>query len=271
MKKKIVFNKLMIEFVEQKNVYNLEVNSNSGDWLEEMDPDCRFLQLIYIKIYGVPAILNEDLEDAYYEGDTSKFKNIGRLTGYCIPFEEIIDEGRNPVEICDDVSGDLSFVASTIDNYFEENDFSSNVFYIDELEIDEQYRNSGFGSKVLQELPHLLSYHKGILTDLIAYYPAPMQHNERPEATPYDEAMMRQIAYKMNEYYGGESAASQMSKDKIVALPRHYSKDEIDELIEIEKNTPSYLEEYKNAGLFKFYEKNGFEEYKQTRLLIKEL
>ncbi len=271
MRKKLIFDKLMLEFVNQKNVYNLEVNSDAGDWLEEMDSDCRFLKYICLKIYGVPVILNEDLEDAYYDKDVTKFERIGSLTGYCIPFEDILEEELDPIIVCDDFSADLSFVASKIDDYFEENDFASNVFYIHELEIEEQYRNNGFGSKVIQELPYLLNYHYGILTDIIAYYPAPTQRDEAPEATPYEEAMMRQASYMMNEYLGGESAASQMSKDKVVALPRRQSKEEIDELIEIEKNTPSYPEEYKNADLFRFYKKNGFEEFNQTRLLICEL
>lgn len=272
--KKLIFDKLMVEFLEQKNVYNLEMNSNPDDWLNEMEPDCRFLKLIYLNIYGVPVILDEACEDAYYEGDTSKFNKIGRLLGYCIPFEEILEEGGKPIEICDDVSADLSFVASIIQDYYEETeslDFPPALFYIHELEIDEQYRNNGFGSKVLQELPYLLHYHKGIAVDIIAYYPAPTQRNEKPKKTPYEEAMMRQVAYKLNELYSGESATSQMSKDKVVALPRQYSKEEIDELIEIERNTPSYPDEYRNVELFRFYEKNGFEEFKQTRLLIKEL
>lgn len=272
MKKKLIFDKLMVEFVEQKTVYGLEMNSDNGEWLDEMEPDCLFLKTIYLNIYGVPVIINENLEDAYYEGDTSKFNKIGRLMGYYIPFEEILEAGGNPVDICDDVTADLSFVTTNIQDYNKENetlDFP-NIFYIDELEVDEQYRNNGFGSKVLQELPYLLNYHKGIVVDVIAYYPASTQPNEIT-STPYEEALMRQAVYKMNEYYGDESVASQRGKDKIVALPREYSKKEIDEIIEIEKNTPSYPEEFKNAGLFSFYERNGFEEYKQTRLLIKEL
>ncbi|HVI41263.1 MAG TPA: hypothetical protein VM577_11420 [Anaerovoracaceae bacterium] len=93
----------------------------------------------------------------------------------------------------------------------------------------------------------MLNYHKGIEID-------------EKILTPYEEALMKQTAYKMNEYYGGERAASQMSKDKIIALPRNYSKEEINEMIESEKNTPSYPEKYKNIDLFRFYENNGFKD-----------
>lgn len=263
----------MIEFIEQKNVYNLEMNSDIADWLDEMEPDSRFLHFVYLNIYGVPVILDEALEEAYHGGDTSKFNNIGRLTGYYIPFEEILEEGEDPVDVCDAASADLEFVASIIQDYYEENEsmmFSASLFYIDELEIDEQYRNNGFGSKVLQELPCLLNYHKGIEIDDIAYYPVPTRCSEKI-LTPYEEALMKQTAYKMNEYYGGESAAFQMSKNKIISLPRNYSKEGINEMIESEKNTPSYPEKYKNNDLFSFYEKNGYKEFNQTRLLIKGL
>lgn len=274
MKKKIIFDKLMVEFVEQKNVYTLEMNSNNCDWLDEMEPEQRFIQLIYLKIYGVPVILDEDLENAYYDEDVSKFSKIGSLMGYYVPFAEILEQDEEPIAVCDDVLSDLSFTASVIQDYYEGNEryihFAPSIFYIDELEIDEQYRNNGFGSKVLQELPYLLSYHKRIIIDIISYFPAPTQR-EKDEPTPYEEAMMRQAVYKINEYFSGESFASQLSKDKIVAIPRHYSKKEIDELIEIEKNTPNYLEEYKNMDLFRFYEKNGFKEFNQTRLLVKDL
>lgn len=123
----------------------------------------------------MPVILDEALEEAYYEGDTSRFNNIGRLTGYYIPFEDILEEGEDPVDVCDAASADLEFVASIIQDYYEENEsmmFPASLIYIDELEINEQYRNNGFGSKVLQELPCLLNYHKGIEIDDIAYYPA---------------------------------------------------------------------------------------------------
>ncbi|HVI41262.1 MAG TPA: hypothetical protein VM577_11415 [Anaerovoracaceae bacterium] len=87
-----------------------------------MEPDSRFLHFIYLNIYGVPVILDEALEGAYYEGDTSKFNNIGRLTGYYIPFEEILEGGEDPVDVCDAASADLEFVASIIQDYYEENE-----------------------------------------------------------------------------------------------------------------------------------------------------
>ncbi len=273
MGKKLISDKLIIEFVEQKNAYRLEMNSAVGDWLDRMEPDSRFLHYIYFNIYGVPVILDDDLEEAYYEEDTSKFTKIGRLAGYYIPFGEITEGGWEPVIICDAVSGDLEFVASVMKDYYEENDsmmFSASLFYIEELEIYKQYRNNGFGSKVLQELPYLLGHYKGFGIYNIAYFPAPTQYDEK-ELTPYEEALLKQAVYRINECFGGESAISQMRKEKIVSIERKLSVEEINEIIENEKNTPSYKEEYKNTDLFRFYEKNGFREIRQTRLLVKEL
>jgi len=269
--KNIIYNELMVEIHGQINVYNIEIDSDEADWLYNMDPHDRFLQFIWLNIYGVPVILNDELEEAYYEGDTSKFSKIGRLTGYYIPFDEILEEGENPVLLCDDVSADLGFIATIFKDYYEENNLPHlvSLFYIDELEIYKQYRRNGFGSKILQELPYLLDYHKGINISDLAYYPAPTHFKEKIY-TPYEQALMKQIADKMNKFYNKESTTSKGER-KLIALERQLSTEEIEELIENEKNTPSYDEEYKNINLYRFYEKNGFKEFKETRLLIKSL
>ena len=97
-------------------------------------------------------------------------------------------------------------VGSIIQDYYEEKEeyieLVPSVFYINELEIYEQYCDNGFGSKILQELPYLLKHHKGVKLDIIAYYPEPMQGSEKLETTPYEEAMMRQAVFGLNEALG---------------------------------------------------------------------
>lgn len=247
MKKKIIFREILVEFIEQRNVCKLAIKSNIGDWLNDMEVDSRFLHYISLDIYGVPAILDDDLEEAYYAEDTSKFSKIGQLMGYYIPFEEILEAGEDPIDVCDAASVDLEFAASIMQYYYENEAIAlpPSLFYIDELEIDEQYRGNGFGSKVLQELPSLLNYYKGIRIDYITYYPIPTHRDELP-------------AFQDNE-------------NKIIVLPRDYNQGEMNDRLEDEGNNLSYPKEYKNIELFDFYERNGFKEFEETRILIKEL
>lgn len=87
-------------------------------------------------------------------------EKIGWFVGY-----ELYND-RNFYITCDDVSGDLETIATTICNktgavskkYLTDEADYEKIFILDHIEIDEKYRNKGIGSDIIKNLPKMLRY-----------------------------------------------------------------------------------------------------------------
>lgn len=110
------------------------------DRVAEDDPMDVYIVSAIFELFTATEEWNESEE--LLEEDEN-FAKIGSLSGYLVLGEQMLIDGYDPYEICDDFSGDLEFMASALDEIEE---FGGNVFYIHELSIEEEYQGVGIGS-----------------------------------------------------------------------------------------------------------------------------
>ena len=87
-------------------------------------------------------------------------KNIGSILLYELCNDE------NFYDLCDSVSGDLKDIASAIcgksgailKRYLSGKSEYENVFILDKLSINKEYRNHGIGSVIMKNLPDMIRY-----------------------------------------------------------------------------------------------------------------
>ncbi|MDR1184617.1 MAG: helix-turn-helix domain-containing protein [Coriobacteriales bacterium] len=160
-----------------------ERNRNSGLVWYNNDGGDMFLQeerspYLVPFIWDLRAVYAEKEDDVFYEldegGSDDATVNIGSVHGYFIMCEKLISEGYDPWLECDNQSGDLEYLISTLtkkDGPLNEDtgDPYSNLFYIHSLKIEEKYRRQGFGSRVLREIPYLCRKFYYTVPDIITY------------------------------------------------------------------------------------------------------
>lgn len=84
---------------------------------------------------------------------------IGRIIGYEIPYYDFFD-------FCDNQSGDLYYIANVIcdengvvkSEYLPKKFCEDNVFVLDEIYLEKDYRNRGIASLILKNLSTMLNY-----------------------------------------------------------------------------------------------------------------
>ena len=109
---------------------------------------CNFL------IYGIPSECSEMDKEEIYGGDYKKAILLGNVRGSLILCNYILDKGGEPYEACDADSAELEYVMSALKEgplSEEWNDIFQDVFYIDEIYIDEKYKK-GIATKVAGDM-----------------------------------------------------------------------------------------------------------------------
>ena len=148
--------------------------SEVGSFMHQEYPAPYLLPVAW-DFWGIPHGSDDSVYEVIDENDYSKCVHVGNLSGYIIDCENMILEGYNPVEVCDDESGDLLCIISILSSEggpLDETmgDPMQNVFYIHEIIIDEPLRRKGLGTRILQEIPYLCKSLEKSFPDILAYY-----------------------------------------------------------------------------------------------------
>ena len=222
--------------------------------------------------WGVPQGYEDTLYDALDNEDYSDCTRLGTLSGYLILCKQMITDGYDPLMVCDDESADLEYTMSAlIDEGGPLNEWTGepllDVLYIDELTIEEPLRRQGLGSRLLQETPSICRELLHVLPDIIAYYPAPTKSDWRKDSER--TIALSDIAAKKIAKLNSAEEDTGAPHSNVISFADKYqlNDDEIKMVMGRRHSGSSYPEELKNEGLIAFYQKNGFHELGDYRLL----
>jgi hypothetical protein len=197
---------------------------------------------------------------------------IGNISGTLIFSSQMIADGYDPLTVCDDESQDLEYTMSALsDEGGPLNEWTGDpmmdTLYIDELTIEDELLQQEIGSRILQELPALCLELLHITPDILAYYPAPTEDNWYKKSER--EIALEEIAAK-RIIKPAFSEETDQTNSKIISIADRYkfSEDEINMLIGRRFSGSSYPEELKDNEIIEFYQKNGFQELGDSRLLF---
>ncbi len=109
------------------------------------------------------------------EGDYSECLEIGTLCGNLILNGDIIDNGLDPVEVCDDIDADLGVLMTELckeNGPLNENNggYLENVLYIHEFEPSQKYTDPDLIHRIIRELPWICKRVYHVRPELIAYF-----------------------------------------------------------------------------------------------------
>lgn len=137
-----------------------------------------------IKLFGIPAGVEESVEEQIVEGEAEGAVHIATLTGFVILNDTILRKGLSPVLIADDHSGDLGYAIKALTEdgapLSDELDLQlcTSLFYIYEFIFEEEYRDREFISKMIKKIPDLLLYTSYVYPDMLVYYPKPLPYEK---------------------------------------------------------------------------------------------
>lgn len=271
-----------------RNLYAEYNGSNrvifGGDHNDHSDCHDTCVLMHSITFCGIPEDYSDEQLIRVYEGDAGELPEIAALKGCLVLTEEINNRGEDPLMICDDLDGDLSYVMSVLQDNgapldFVEGNPDYNVYYIQELLMFPDFKNDHkLKSQLLNEIPDIIFKFLHVTPDVLAYYPAPLQREEEHEK---DE---RYLALK-----NISDQKTQAAINKIFSFDEHDDEEpfgdrnvinfgeayhltaEDMELLYGDDSDPPYPEEDKDLDEFRFYEKNGFSEIGESRLLCNDV
>ena len=231
-----------------------------------------------ITFYGIPFNLTDEQMDNIYDGDYHDAIKIGELFGCMILCKHILNEGYDPVEICDNVAGDLEYAMSALSDIegplnSDNGEPYQDVYYIHELNMLPSYDDKLLKNKIIDELPKIIISLLHVSPEIIAYYPSPLEYERDPDELARKKALNLFAAQKI------EAATKRMNlnnddiseDNKIINFGDRYpfSDDEINIIMGRRHSGSSYPEEVKDKSKFAFYEANGFIEAGDSRLLYR--
>lgn len=230
-----------------------------------------------IGFFGIPLGLCETDEDRISEGDYSKATKVASVFGWMILCRDMIYNEYQPLEVCDDENGDLEYTISALQDVGgplndASGDSTQNVFYIHEIKMDEH--NDEMEARIINELPYLLRDFLHVEPEILAYYPSPMESDWEPENAERDFTLrtyaMNQVARHLDA--GGLNTNVADNHDKKVVQftgDYHFSEDEIKMVMGRRNSGSGYPENLKNRDEWDIFERAGFEEAGDSRLLYK--
>jgi GNAT superfamily N-acetyltransferase len=237
-----------------------------------------------LEIYGCQSSDESDkgrdeMYERVYSGDYSDLIKIGGMHGRLILYEQMQNDGYDPYMVCDDSDADLEYVMATLQEdgapLGEDSlDWYRNILHIDELEIFEEHRGKGFGSRVLNALPDLILQFYHVKPDLMTYYPAPLDGEWISEAQKEEDSRIARILLERAfERVIPEEIKKDYDVEKndaigVLQFPDIYcaTEDDLSKAFGRKNSNSIYPHHLKNMRLIQFYEKNGFQEAGDNRL-----
>ena len=224
--------------------------------------ESRYIFYCVIKILGIPAGTNSEQTQKMFE-NSDLAAEIGKIEGFMILAEEMEKRNIDIYDECDAIDADLEFVYSAL----SENNGPINLieilnyFYIHEITISDEYYTDELFDDIVSELPEILFTHYNICPEMLIYYPQPL---------PFDnplEDLERKIASaihadNINRQLSGEPIDN--DEPQLVL-----SQDQLNMVLGRRRTGYSYPKSAKNTEIWENYERNGFEEWLNTRVLYK--
>lgn len=228
----------------------------------------RYIPYVFIEIYGIPSDWDEERVDNVFNGK-EKAVPIGEITGYYVLGQAIYLDGGDILYYSDSISKELENAVSALmenDGPLKED---RNLFHITEFNISENL-DEGELKKLFIELPDIIFTHMHVSPDIISTSPAPLPHEksklrqvqEGLAMIAFYETQKRRFEPLLNDDYKEVDSGSPQilisPEQRNIAMGRRNKGD-------------SYPEEYIDSDAWKPFIESGFEEWKQTRVLYKEV
>lgn len=163
--------------------------ATAGDSYYDGDVDNYVIPILW-ELYNLDLIKARN-EDVYPNQDIGGEK-IGTVFGQLILTSQIIQDGWDPVAICDDVSEDLRYVMSVMTApsgllYHCSALSDENVLYIHEIKMEPDHETPELKSRVIRELPWLCMKFMHIRPGIITYWISDLisEANQKKASVPY--------------------------------------------------------------------------------------
>lgn len=248
------------------------LNNCFFDATESFPDDCEDTCVVWndINFYGIPFGTTDSEFERLEDGNFSDAIKIGEIIGCLILCNEIIKEGLDPVEICDDVNQDLEYTLSAMsDNEgpFCMEDYQD-VYYIHDFQMEKGYNNDELKSRIITELANVILRLFHVKPGFLAFYPLPLEYIPNPNEEARYDILQKMAAQKVDMALGFEK-----QDEKLLPFANAYqfSDDELNIIMRRRVSGSSYPKEAKNKKEFDFYISNGFKEVGDSRLLCKEV
>ena len=256
--------------------YSIDPSRHSLEY-EDINFESDYIKYYSIGIFGIPHGLSEEEEDNIFS-DPEKAVRIGTIEGYLILGEEIERRGYNLYDMCDEINADLEYVISALcesGGVMQAHNITRplNIFYIHEVEFENEEFRDMMLTDILIELPDIMFSHTNILPEMMIYYPRPL---------PYDTRLM-DIQMDIQKAIASETVSQVLARNaKLEAIQEDptidsnydneephlaLSQDQINMVMGKRVEGDSYPEAAKDLPLWGDYEFAGFSEWKNTRVL----
>ena len=222
--------------------------------------------------WGVPHEREDILYSALDEGDFTECIQLGILTGSLILCEQMIADSYDPLIVCDDDSSDLEYLMSSlIDEGGPLNEITGepllNVLYIEELEIEDELRGQGIGSRILQELPSACLNLLHVMPDILAYYTFSVEQDCDTESEKIISLFDKEPGPITKEAACEENDKKPVDPDIISLSDYRQAGGDADLFGGCERNDNSSKEDFDGGRITDFYNNNGFQQLCDTHLL----
>ena len=252
--------------------YSIDPSRHSLEY-EDINFESDYIKYYSIGIFGIPHGLSEEEQDNIFS-DPEKAVRIGTIEGYLILGEEIERRGYNLYDMCDEINADLEYVISALcesGGVMQAHNITRplNIFYIHEVEFENEEFRDMMLTDILIELPDIMFSHTNILPEMMIYYPRPL---------PYDTRLM-----DIQKAIASETVSQVLARNaKLEAIQEDptidsdydneephlaLSQDQINMVMGKRVEGDSYPESAKDLPLWGYYELAGFSEWKNTRVL----
>ena len=252
--------------------YSIDPSRHSLEY-EDINFESDYIKYYSIGIFGIPHGLSEEEEDNIFS-DPEKAVRIGTIEGYLILGEEIERRGYNLYDMCDEINADLEYVISALcesGGVMQAHNITRplNIFYIHEVEFENEEFRDMMLTDILIELPDIMFSHTNILPEMMIYYPRPL---------PYDTRLMdiqKAIASEtVSQFLARNAKLEAIQEDPTIDSDYDneephlaLSQDQINMVMGKRVEGDSYPESAKDLPLWGDYEFAGFSEWKNTRVL----
>jgi hypothetical protein len=230
-----------------------------------------------INFYGIPKDFTEKQLQRIDEGDYKNATKLGTISGCLILCKEILEQGEDPLEVCDDANGDLEYTISALSDVHgplnvDDGDPFQDVYYIHEFIMESDFNQVDLKHKILNELPDMVLDLFHVRPSVLAFYPAPLEY-ESDKVKGERDLLLHQIAADKVDSVIGKASQNNISNDKNniskFSDAYEFTDDEINIVMGRRNSGSTYPVEAKDKTEFDFYEANGFAEMDDSRLLYK--
>ena len=220
-----------------------------------------------VSLYGVPSDLSEEQENDIYNGNYKNAVNIGTLSGCLILCKQMLDDDTDIYTVCDDISGELEFVISALQEDggpLSEKTFDEyrDVFYIEDLILKKKYNTQKLNVSILNSISDIVFSLYHVSPNILCYYPRPL---------PFEEDITKKIKKDMAVI----AAREIMERDLCDTKPSNsgyqlaLDDEQVNYILGRRNSSDAYPETAKDNAVWSVYQKAGFIEIGNSRFLYK--